>query len=249
VPGTATDVTSLIKNLKKIRFNVLDVEDTEVKTIHFKHNKKGFVTAGELALPAGIEVQNPEQNLINLLGSEEVEFEIYVKRGRGYVDAKLHKEFEGRPDIIKVDGTFSPVKLVGYEVENMRLGQDATYERLILNVTTDGSINAKDATLVAAKIAYDHFSFFEGISDIATKTEIYQEKMEVEENHILDQPIEILDLSVRSFNCLKREKRLFIRDIIALTEMELYNIHQLGDKSVKEIIVKIKELGLEMKAE
>jgi len=243
IPGSGMDVTKFILNLKKLRFKV---EGEEVQTITFSSGKSGFYKASDLVLPTGVEIMNPEHDLISLTGTQQVDIEIYVKNGRGYTPSEQITEFDGESDIIPVDGTYSPVRKIGYEVEKMRIGQDATYERLILIVETDGSVSPKDAVMVAAKIAKSHFDFFEGISDIAEKTEVYQEKKE-EENRILDLPIEHLDLSVRSYNCLKREGFTSVRKILALTESQLYSIHQLGDKSVKEIIAKIIELGLELK--
>lgn len=243
IPGSSLDATKLILNLKNMRF---DVQGDEIKKLTFKSNKAGFYTAKDLKLPEGIKIQNPEQEFIALTGTSEVAVEVYVKNGRGYVPAEEIEEFENDPEIIKVDGTFSPVKKFGYEVEKMRLGQDATYERLIIEITTDGSITPKEVISVAAKIARTHFDFFEGISDIAEKTEIYKEKVE-EENRILDLPIEHLELSVRSYNGLKREDRMTVRKIIELRESELYTINQLGAKSVQEIIDKVNELGLEFK--
>lgn len=243
IPGAGIDATELILNLKKMRFAV---EGDEIYTVTFKKSEAGFYTANDLELPANVQIENSEQSLIHLTGDREVEIEIYVENGRGYTPSDQIDKFLDQPEVITVDGTYSPIRKAGYEVEKMRIGQDTTYERLILNVTTDGSVSPKDAVMLAAKIATSHFNFFEGMSDVAEKTEIYQEKKE-EENRILDLPIEHLDLSVRSYNCLKREGFTSVRKILALTESQLYSIHQLGDKSVKEIIAKIIELGLELK--
>ena len=148
--------------------------------MRFSASKEGAYTAASLDLPADVDVLNPDAELLQLTGSGLVEFELYVKQSRGYVDASLHTDFEERPDIIKIDGMFSPVRKVGYEQENMRIGQNATYERLVMDVVTDGSVTPKDAIMLAAKIAKSHFDFFEDMSDIAEKTEVYQEKKEEE---------------------------------------------------------------------
>lgn len=243
IPGSSMDATKLVLNLKEIRFKV---EGEDIKKLTFKSNKAGFYTAADLVLPEGVTIQNPEKEFISLTGEKEVEVEVYVMNGRGYTPAEQLDLFEPESGIITVDGTFSPVKKVGYEVEKMRIGQDATYERLTFNIITDGSMTPKDAVVVAAKIAQSIFSFFDGMSDIAEKTEIYKEKVE-EENRILDLPIEHLELSVRSYNGLKREDRTTVRKIIELRESELYTINQLGAKSVQEIIDKVIELGLEFK--
>lgn len=245
IPGTSMDATKLILNLKNMRFKV---EGSGLHVCTFKTSQSGFYTAKDITLPEGVTILNGDQAFINVSGTEEVEIEIYVRNGRGYVPAEQITDFEQESQVIAVDGTFSPIKRVGYQVENMRLGQDVTYERLIFTIETDGSITAKDAVMLAAKIASSHFDFFHGVSDIADKTEVYQEKIE-EENRVLDMRIEMLDLSVRSFNGLKRDGRTTVRKILELTETELYSIDNLGKKSVKEIIDKINEMGLELKSE
>lgn len=244
IPGTTTDVTEFILNLKKVRFAC---HEDGLHTVVFNGNKLGAIHASDLILPAHVKITNPGQHLLNLNGDQTVEMEIYIRNGKGYLDASMHTEFEEDSGVITVDGMFSPVEKVGYTIEKMRIGQDTSYERLILNITTDGSILPKDAAMLAAKIANSHFSFFQGMSDLADKVEVYQEKQEEEENRILDLPVEHLDLSVRSFNCLKREEFHTVRHIVNLTETELQNIHNLGEKSVREIIDKIKELGLELR--
>lgn len=244
ISGAATDTIELILNLKKLRFDLDGMDD--MYTVRFEKSAPGLYTAAALDLPTGVRIMNPEQELINVTGDQPVEFEIYVKMGRGFVDASLHKDFEDRPDVIPVDGMFSPIVNVGYTSEQMRLGEHASNERLILTITTDGSISPKDAVMLASKIAHSHFALFEGMSDLAEKTEIYKEKEE-EENRILDLPIEHLELSVRSYNCLKNDGMLTVREIIKIREDQLYTIKNLGKKSVEEIVQKINDLGLEFR--
>lgn len=243
IPGAVTDMTELILNLKKIRFKA---HFDGVQVVKFESTKEGTYLANSLDLPSSVELHNPKQELIRLTGETPVEFEVYIKHSRGYVDSSMHEEFGDRPDIMKVDGMFSPIKKVNYFEEGMRIGQNANYERLTLDVVTDGSINAKDAVMLAGKIAQSHFDFFEDMSDIAEKTEIYQEKKE-EEDRIMDLPIEHLDLSVRAYNCLKRDGYTTVRKIHTLSEPQLYAIPQMGEKSVREVIDKMCELGLELR--
>lgn len=243
IPGATLDMTEFILNLKGVNFKV---EDEELYTVVFKKSEEGFYTAGDLTLPTGVEVLNPEAELINLTGEEEVEIEIFVKNGRGYIESEYHKELKELPGSIGVDGVFSPIEKVGYKKEAIRHNGIASYERLVLEVTTNGAVEPKDAVLLAAKILKTHLDFFENVSSFVEKTEIYQEKKE-EEQRILDLPIEHLELSVRSYNCLKRDNYTSVRKIIGLTESQLAAIHQLGEKSVKEILAKVKELGLEMR--
>jgi DNA-directed RNA polymerase subunit alpha len=244
IPGAATDATELVCNLKRLRFRL---EEDRTYTLKFNKNESGMYSAKDLDLPPGVEIQNPEHELINLTGSEAVSLEVYVKMGRGMVDSTLHAEYEDQEGVISVDGMFTPIRNIGYKIEAMRIGQDTSYERLIFDVTTDGSIHPKEAVLLAAKIAKTHYDFFEGISDYADRMEIYIEKKEEEEeNRLLDLSIEKLDLSVRSYNGLKRSGLLSVRQIITLKETDVANIQQLGEKSVDEIVKKMIELGFEL---
>jgi DNA-directed RNA polymerase subunit alpha len=245
IPGTSTDVVELISNLKDTRFKL---EKEGVHIIQLVSNKNGVIHAKDLILPKSVETLTPEQELLRVNGTQKVEIDIFVKIGRGYKDSSEHTEFNDIEGVIPVDGVFSPIVKVGYREEPMSIGQNEneSFERLILDITTDGSISAKDSVMVAAKIAEGHFNFFEGMSDIAEKINVYQEKKE-EENLVLDKTIEQLDLTVRSYNCLNREQYRTVRQIISLSEQELASINQLGEKSVREIIAKVQELGLELR--
>lgn len=243
IPGSVTDMTELILNLKNLRFKA---EGEGLHTIRFSASKEGSYKASSLQLTDGVELKTPDLEILQLTGEQTVEFDIFIKQSRGYVDSSMHIEFDERPDIIKIDGVFSPIRKVGFEEQKMRLGQNPNYERLILQIETDGSITSKDAIALAGKIAQSHFDFFENMSDIAEKTEVYQEKKE-EEDRIMDLPIEHLDLSVRAYNCLKRDGYTTVRKIYTLSEPQLYAIHQMGELSVRQVIAKMKELGLELK--
>lgn len=248
IPGTATEVTRMILNLKKVRLEI-EGDENELKVIRFSKKKKGIYTAADLEVPNGVKILTPEQELINVLGDQPVEIELYAKKSRGFVLGGNHEEFSELPDVIQVDGKFSPVELVGYETENVRVGQNTSFEKLTLTVTTDGSLEGKEAVLIAAKILSTLSGFFEGMSPLVDELDIVKEKQEEEKNRVLDLSIDDLDLSVRSYNCLKRSDRLYVKDIVKLTRIELENINQLGKKSVKEIIKKIKELGLDLQGE
>lgn len=245
IEGSITDTTQLIFNLKKIKFSV-DLENEELIKLSFRKNKKGEYTASDIDLPSQVELKNPDQPLITLTGDKEVEMTLYVRVGKGYKDAQEHTEFKDMPTVIKVDGMFSPIEKVGYRVEKTRLGQDASYERVILDVRTDNTMEPKEVVSIAGMILSKFFSAFKEISHISEKVEMHKEK-EVEEDLTLDQSIDELDLSVRSFNCLKREGRTKVRDIIELSEKQLAAINQLGKTSVEEIKEKMKELGLEFR--
>lgn len=244
IPHASTDMIELILNIKKIRFHS---SSDELETVRFEAKKEGVYQAKDLVLPTGVEIKNPEQELIALTGEGTVEFELYVNQGRGYVNSESITDFKDRPDIIEIDGMFSPVRNISFTVEKMRLGQDATYERLIMNVMTDGSVTPKDAVDVARKILIAHLGAFENMSDVAEKMEIFKEKKE-EENRKMNMTIEELNLSVRSYNCLNGAGYTTVGKIYnELTETSLRAIRNMGDRSVAEVVQKMKDLGLEMK--
>ena len=242
IEGASTDATQLILNLKKIRFKV---DGDETKTVRFENQKEGRYVAGDLEMETGVSVMNPDQSLILLTGKKTVTFELYVKKGRGKVYAENQTAFEERPDIIAVDALFSPVLKVGYEDSEVRIGQDANFERLILTVTTDGSISPKEAVYLASKINQGFFDLFSEMKDMVEKTEQFKEQIE-EENLILDSPIEDLKLSPRSYNSLKKGNYTTIRKVKDLTLSDLYNIPNMGKTSVSEVVEKMRELGYEI---
>lgn len=243
IEGATTDMVELILNLKKIRF---ELPTDEIQVIQFDATKEGDYTAQSLVLPNGVSIKNPAQPLIQLTGNTPVKMDLYVKMTRGYIDADNHVDFESDPQIIKVDGMFSPIQLVGYQIEEVKNETDGDYERLIMTIKTDGSISAKEAVMLAGKITKSHFDVFAHMSDIVEKEEVYQEKKE-EEDRIMDLHIEQLNFSVRAYNCLRRDGHSTVRKIYELSEADLYKTHQMGEKSVLEVIDKMKELGLELR--
>lgn len=243
IPNTATDTVELVTALKKLRFKV---EGEDLYTIKLHTKKEGIYTAESLKLPKGVELLTPDIPLINSLGKEELDFEFYVRNGRGFVLAKDHTEFASDSGVIRVDGKFTPIVRVSYEIKPFRLGNNTNYEQLILNVHTDGSIDPLDAIGIATKILHTHFDFFKDIKNIVEKTEIYQEKIE-EENFVLNKRIEELELSVRSGNGLKIAKIETLGQLVALSEGELRALKNLGDKSVEEIKKKLVDYNLKLR--
>ncbi|QST03085.1 DNA-directed RNA polymerase subunit alpha (plasmid) [Pontibacillus sp. ALD_SL1] len=242
IKGASTDALGLVLRLKEVRFK--NVHD-DMQTVRFNKKKAGHYYARDLEVPSGIEVTNPDQPLISLTGDQEVSFEAYVNKGRGTVYADHQTLFQNRPDIIEIDALYSPVIQVGYETEEVRMGHSVDHERLIMHITTDGSITAKDAVQLAAKINIEHFTMFNDIKDMVEKTKVFKEKQE-EENLVLDAPIEDLELSQRSYNCLKKAKIQTVRKILEYTVEDLYHIPQMGRKSVEEVVAKMESLGFEL---
>lgn len=248
IEGSVSDTIELMLNLKKIKFVT---EEPGVQILKFKANKAGRYTSNDIELIDGVELATPDVELIDLDGSKEVEIEIFIKKGRGYTESIKHKEFVNKEEIVEgaipVDGMFSPIVKVGYDIEEIRVGQNGDFERLILNVTTDGSMDALEAVNLAAKIVSFHFSFFEEMKEVVDDYELNKQEEIKEENLILEQSIGMLDLSVRSFNCLKREKIETIKQLCELDDMGLRSIEHLGKKSYEEILNKIESLGLSLK--
>lgn len=242
IVAAKTDMVELIINVKKLRFNK---ESPQIQMVTFEADKKGLYTADDLQLPEGVALLNGNLELIELTGDQKVTFTLYIQTGKGYVESTSHTELENKPTIIKVDSIFSPVHEVNYNVERVRIGQNANFERLVLSVETDGTITSKEVIAKAGSIASNQYNFYEQ-SETASQTEIFQEKKE-EEDKIMDLPLEYLDLSVRAKNCLRRDGYVTVRKIYKLTEKELFAINQMGETSVKEVIAKMKELGLELK--
>ena len=243
IPGAATDTVEFVTALKELRFKVVG---EELHTIKLTAKKAGIYKASDLVLPEGVTLLTPDIELINALGKNDLDIEIYIRNGRGFVLAKDHTEFEADSGVIKVDGKFTPIKRVSYNVNPFRVGNNINYEQLVLEVHTDGSIEPIHAIGIAAKIAKTHFDFFEDIKDIVEKTEIYQEKKE-EENFVLNKQIAELELSVRSANGLKIAKIETLGQLVNLSETELGSLKNLGEKSVTEIKEKLVEFNLKLR--
>lgn len=245
VEGAAEDVAELIMNLKEMRFKVFG---EDMQTIKFSAKKEGIYKASDFSLPSEVECLTPEVEFIKLTGEKEIYIEVFLKNGRGYVNAKEHKEFDDFPEIIKVDGLFAPIKKVSVKVEKTRVGQDTNFEKLLLNVETDGSINPKDSVMLASEIIRSKLSFVEDISDVKDEYDLYEQEKE-KEKKIFEQDIEILDLGVRPYNCLTKAGYTTIGKVLTLTRSQLEAIDQLGLKSIDEIIEKVRLLGYELKDE
>ena len=242
VDGVTEDVTNIVLNLKGL---VLRSDNEEPSTVHLRANGPSEVTGADIQLPAGIEILNPEHHIATLSGSGTLSMELRVEQGRGYVAAQTApKEAIGA---IPIDAIFSPVKRVTYEVEPTRVEQMTNYDRLILDVETDGSISPQDALSSAGSTLVELFQLFAGVGEGDRGLILGPEPGEDEVSGVLAQPIEDMDLTVRSYNCLKREGVTTVGELVQKSEEDLLEIRNFGQKSIDEVMAKLEEMGLSLK--
>jgi DNA-directed RNA polymerase subunit alpha len=242
VEGVTEDVTDVVLNLKEL---VLRSDNEEPTNVHLRATGPAQVTAGDIELPAGLEILNPDHHIATLNKSGTLSMELRVEQGRGYVPAATApKEAIGT---IPIDALFSPVKRVTYEVEPTRVEQMTNYDRLILDVETDGSMSPPDALSAAGSTLVELFQLFAELGEGAGGLVLGPEPGEEEATGVLAQPIEDMDFTVRSYNCLKREGVSTIGDLVQKTEDDLLEIRNFGQKSIDEVKAKLEELGLSLK--
>ena len=246
IEGVVEDVTSIVLALKNL---VVKNHSNEVKTIRLTASKEGVVTAGDIELDADIEIMNPELVICTLVEGGKINMEMTVDNGRGYVPSQVNKTkfSETKAGVIAIDSNYSPIELVKLEVLPTRVGQDETYDKLVMEVTTNGSMTPEEAMALAAKILIEHFTIVENLNEISNISGIMQEKKVDSKTKALETPIEEVEFSVRAFNCLKRAGVHTIQDLVNMTESEVTKIRNLGKKSLKEVLDKVAELGLSFK--
>ena len=248
IEGVIEDVTTIILNLKSV---VLKNNTEEDKVLHLHASKEGEVKAGDIETDADVEIINKDLVIATLAKGGKLDMELIVSNGRGYVPSTENKKFieNNKIGYIPIDALYSPIERISYEVDNARVGQDANYDKLILNVYTNGSLRPEEAIALGAKILIEHFNVLLDLSDIADMTGIMSAKEEDSKLKKLETPIEDLDFSVRAFNCLKRANINTLGDLTAKSELEMMKIRNLGKKSLKEVIDKIKGMGLRFRDE
>ena len=246
IDGIVEDVTTIVLNIKKL---VVKNHSEDIKTLRLSSSKEGVVTAAMIDKDADIEIINPELEICTLVKGGKIDMELTVSNGRGYVEAKVNKELLGdaKVGVIPVDSNFSPIEIVKYEVLDTRVGQNETYDKLILEVTTDGSMTPEEAIALASKILVEHFTLMCDLNAIANVSGIMQEKHVDTITKTLETPIEEVEFSVRAYNCLKRAGIHTIQDLVNKKEIEVTKIRNLGKKSLKEVLDKVADLGLEFK--
>ena len=244
IPGVKEDVTEIVLNVKSL-LTKLHCEGT--KTVYIEATGPCEVTAGDIKSDGEVEVLNPELHLATLDVGATLSMEITLSHGRGYVSADRNKaQRPGVIGVIPIDSIYTPVYKVNYTVENTRVGSMSDFDKLTLEVWTDSTISARDAVSLGAKILCDHFALFTDLSDTLDGRPIVVEKSADPQSTVLDMTIEELDLSVRSFNCLKRANINTVADLISKTEDEMMKVRNLGRKSLEEVIGKLEALGLSL---
>ncbi|WP_399388346.1 DNA-directed RNA polymerase subunit alpha [Thermoanaerobacterium sp. CMT5567-10] len=243
VPGVKEDVTEIILNLKEL---AVKLYTDEPKIVRIEAEGKGEVTAGDIISDGDVEIVNPDLHIATLSDNGKLNMEIELVKGKGYVPSDKNKEPNQPIGIIPVDSIFTPVKKVSYNVENTRVGQVTDYDKLTMEVWTNGTISPKEAISLAAKILIDHFNLFTSFAENYNDMEVLVEKPEKKTDKPLDMTIEELDLSVRSYNCLKRAGINTVQDLVQKTEEEMMKVRNLGKKSLVEVEQKLKALGLSL---
>ncbi len=240
VPGVVEDVTQIVLNLKEIRFKLFD--DGPV-TLYLEAKGVGEITAADIKPNSRVEIMNPDQIIATLDKNGELNMEIYVDTGRGYVPAEINKNEELVLGVVPIDSIFSPIRKVNFRVEDTR-EEMADYDRLLLEVWTDGSIAAKDAIAEAAKILTDHLSMFINFDETYVEEEEEVDEEAEKRKKYLSKPVAELELSVRSANCLEAAKIITIKDLVTKTEQEMLKYRNFGRKSLNEIKTILVEMGL-----
>ena len=241
IDGIVEDVTEIILNLKNLVVKNYSESD---KVLHLKKDKEGVVTAKDIEKDADIEIVNEDLVIATISKGGSLDMELTVSNGRGYVDAKTNKKLLKKDEIgvIAIDSLYSPIERVSYEVEPARVGQSEDYDKLVLNVWTNGSIKPEEAIALASRILIEHFEIITKLNKIADMTGLLADKEDDPITKTLETPIEELDLSVRAYNCLKRAAIHNLSDLTSMSETEMMKIRNLGKKSLKEVIDKIKDM-------
>lgn len=244
--GVIEDVTSIVLNLKSI---VIKKHCKEDKTIKLVASEEGVVTAGDIVCDADVEILNKDQVICNLAKGGKIDMEMTVSSGRGYVRAEENKKKleDKKVGIIAIDSLYSPIERVAYDVLDARVGQDESYDKLVIEVCTNGSIKPEEAIALASRILIEHLELVTKLDDIADVTGMMIEKKEDPKQKALETAIEDLDFSVRAYNCLKRAGIHTLQDLVNKSDAEVMKIRNLGKKSLKEVLDKVKELNLTLR--
>ena len=244
IEGVLEDVPEIILNIKGIVFTS---DQDEPVRLSVEKKGAGELTAGDIEVPAGVTIVNPDHHLAILNDDADFYMELVIERGRGYEPSELKKDEITEIGIIPVDSNYTPIRSVNWNVENTRVGLRTDYDRLTLDVETDGSMPADEATSLAAKVLMEHLDLFVSMTAEVNDMDIMVEKPEGKKEKVLEMTVEELDLSVRSFNCLKRAGINTVDELTDKTEDEMMKVRNLGKKSLEEVQEKLAELGLSLK--
>ena len=246
IPNVVEDVPEIIVNLKNVRLKTFDNEE---KMIRIDFDGEGEVTAGDIITDSTVEILNPDLHIATVAEGGHLKMEMTVERGRGYNSASKNKKPNQDISVLPIDSIFTPVKKVNYSVENTRVGQMVDFDKLIIEVWTDGSLKADEALSLAAKVMTGHLELFIDLSEATKNTQVMVEKEESKKEKVLEMSIEDLELSVRSFNCLKRAGISTVEDLANKTEEDMMKVRNLGKKSLDEVTHKLHSLGLDFAKE
>ena len=249
IPGVKEDVTEIIMNLKSLSIKN-NSETNEPKVAYIEFSGEGVVTAADIHADADIEILNPDLVIATLNGGADSKLymELTITKGRGYVSADKNKNEDLPIGVIAVDSIYTPVERVNLSIQNTRVGQITDYDKLTLDVYTNGTLAPDEAVSLAAKVLSEHLSLFIDLSEIADKADVMVEKEESEKEKVLEMNIDELELSVRSYNCLKRAGINTVEELTNKTSDDMMKVRNLGRKSLEEVLAKLKELGLQLKA-
>jgi len=248
--GVIEDVTAIVLNLKSVV--IKNHSDDYSLMLRLHAEGEGVVTAGQIEADADIEILNPDQIICTLAEGGSINMEMTISNGRGYNRAEENKVLYGdkaKQNVIYIDSLYAPIERINYEVESARVGQDNNYDKLILEVWTNGAITPEESVALASRILIEHFEILADLNEIADETGLMSSKAEDPNMKALETSIDDLDLSVRAYNCLKRAGILTLRDLTDKSENEMMKIRNLGKKSLKEVIDKVKSMGLNFRDE
>ncbi len=246
VPNVVEDVPEIIVNLKNVR---LKFSENEEKVLRIDHKGEGEVLAADIITDGTVEILNPELHIATVSEGGSLTIEMTADRGRGYNSSEKNKKPNQDISVLPIDSIYTPVKKVNYQVENTRVGQMVDYDKLVIEVWTDGSLKAHEALSLAAKVMTGHLELFIDLSEATKNTQVMIEKEESKKEKVLEMSIEELELSVRSFNCLKRAGIATVEDLINKTETDMMKVRNLGKKSFDEVTAKLHSLGLDFAKE
>ena len=246
IPGVKEDVTEIIMNIKELAIKN-NSPSNEPKQAYIEFVGEGVVTAADIHVDSDIEILNPDLVIATLSGAEaRLDMELTITKGRGYVGSDKNKKEDASIDVIAVDSIYTPVERVNLTVENTRVGQITVYDKLTLDVYTNGTLAPDEAVSLAAKVLSEHLNLFIDLSENAKTAEVMVEKEDNEKEKVLEMNIDELELSVRSFNCLKRAGINTVEELTSKTPDDMMKVRNLGRKSLEEVLNKLKELGLSL---
>ncbi|MBR2079268.1 MAG: DNA-directed RNA polymerase subunit alpha [Clostridia bacterium] len=247
IPGVKEDVTEIILNLKSV---ILKIHGEGPKTVYIDATGEGEVLAGDIKCDSEVEIINPDWHICTLDKDAHINMELTVNKGRGYVSAEQNKKLmQPVIGVIAIDSIYTPILKANYTIDDLRVGQDIGFDKLTLEVWTNGTISATEAVSLGAKFLNEHLALFGDLSGEAYETEIMVDKGDDAKEKVLEMTIEELDLSVRSFNCLKRAGINTVEDLTNRTEDDMMKVRNLGKKSLDEVINKLHSFGLELRSE